>query len=164
MESGKTEIHLANIQVNQFLGAIRAIMRPLATQDAVALVFEEAPPGLIIESDEGKVAQILRNLISNALKFTQAGEVRIRAEVSEAGDTVLFQVKDTGIGISPADQERIFQEFTQVQHPLQKRVKGTGLGLSLSRSLAVLLGGSLTVEQHSGRGINVHFDTAVSRR
>jgi signal transduction histidine kinase/CheY-like chemotaxis protein len=152
VEAGKTEIQLTSINVNQFLGAIRAIMRPLATQDAVTLVFEEPPAGLTIESDEGKVAQILRNLISNALKFTQTGEVRIRAFVNESGNSVVFQVKDTGIGIHSSDQERIFQEFAQIQHPLQKQVKGTGLGLPLSRSLAVLLGGSLTVQSNPGVG------------
>ncbi|HEX4769866.1 MAG TPA: ATP-binding protein [Bryobacteraceae bacterium] len=152
VESGKTEIQLTSINVSQFFGAIRAIMRPLATQDAVALVFDEPPAGLMIESDEGKVAQIVRNLISNALKFTQAGEVRVSAVVNESSDSVVFQVKDTGIGIHPSDQERIFQEFAQIQHPLQKQVKGTGLGLPLSRSLAVLLGGSLTVQSSPGAG------------
>jgi signal transduction histidine kinase len=152
VESGKTEIQTSAINVNQFLGAIRAIMRPLATNEAVALVFEEPPTALSIEADEGKVAQILRNLISNALKFTQAGEVRVRAEANESEDSVVFEVKDTGIGIQASDQEKIFQEFAQIQNPLQKRVKGTGLGLSLSRSLAVLMGGTLTVQSTPGVG------------
>ena len=152
VEAGKTEIRLTNIDVSQLLGATRALMRPLAAHGAVTLVFDEPPPNLTLESDESKLGQILRNLISNALKFTEEGDVRISAALSEAGDAILFRVKDTGIGIDPKDQERIFQEFSQIEHPIQKRVKGTGLGLPLSRSLAVLLGGTLAVESSIGVG------------
>ena len=152
IEAGKTEIRLTNIDVSQLLGATRALMRPLAAHEAVTLVFDEPPPNLTLESDESKLGQILRNLISNALKFTEEGDVRISAALSEAGDAILFRVKDTGIGIDPKDQERIFQEFSQIEHPIQKRVKGTGLGLPLSRSLAVLLGGTLAVESSIGVG------------
>jgi CheY-like chemotaxis protein/two-component sensor histidine kinase len=152
VESGKTEVHLAPVHINQFLGATRALMRPLVTDEAVALVFEEAAPHLVIETDESKLGQILRNLVSNALKFTEVGEVRVSAEVSHSGDAIVFTVKDTGIGIHPKDQERVFQEFSQVANPIQKQVKGTGLGLSLSRRLAVLLGGALTMESAVGKG------------
>lgn len=146
VESGKTELQFASVHVNQFLGATRALMRPLATNPAVALVVEDAASQLVFETDESKVGQILRNLISNALKFTELGEVRVTAGVSDTGDAIVFTVKDTGIGIHPKDQERVFQEFSQVENPIQKQVKGTGLGLSLSRRLAVLLGGSLAME------------------
>jgi len=152
VESGKTEIRLTQIDVSQFLGATRALMRPLASNEAVSLVFEEAAPALMFESDEGKVGQILRNLVSNSLKFTQHGEVRVSAGVSDDRNFVVFTVKDTGIGIAPEDQERIFQEFAQIENPLQKRVKGTGLGLPLSRKLATLLGGTLSVESALGVG------------
>lgn len=152
VEAGKIDIRLAEVDANQFLGATRALMRPLANNDAVSLVFEDLSSSFSFETDESKLGQILRNLISNALKFTQAGEVRVRAQISEAGDSVIFNVSDTGIGIAPADQERIFQEFTQVDSPIQKRVRGTGLGLPLSRRLAALLGGTLSVESQVGAG------------
>lgn len=152
VESGKTEVHFAPVDVNQFLGATRALMRPLAANQAVALVFEEAAPRLVFETDESKLGQILRNLISNALKFTELGEVRITASVSDTGDAIVFTVKDTGIGIHPKDQERVFQEFSQIESPIQKQVKGTGLGLPLSRRLAILLGGSLLMESTVGLG------------
>jgi CheY-like chemotaxis protein len=103
-------------------------------------------------SDEAKISQILRNFISNALKFTEQGEIRVRADLAEGGRTVVFSVADTGIGIAPEDQERIFSEFGQVENPLQRRFKGTGLGLALSRKLAELLGGGITVESELGRG------------
>ena len=152
VEAGKTEIRLTNIDVSQLLGATRALMRPLAAHEAVTVVFDEPPPNLTLESDESKLGQILRNLISNALKFTEEGEVRVSVSLSEARDAMQFRVKDTGIGIDPKDQERIFQEFSQIEHPIQRRVKGTGLGLPLSRSLAVLLGGTLAVESSVGVG------------
>jgi signal transduction histidine kinase/CheY-like chemotaxis protein len=149
VESGKTEVRLTRIDLGQFLGATRALMRPLANSESVALIFDE-PLGLLFESDEGKLGQILRNLISNALKFTQEGEVRITVDVSD--DAIVFIVRDTGIGIAPADHERIFQEFAQVEHPIQRQVKGTGLGLPLSRKLAALLGATLSVESEIGKG------------
>ena len=152
VESGKTEVHIARIDVSRFLGASRALMRPLATRDSVRLIFEEVEPGLAVDTDESKLGQILRNLISNALKFTQDGEVLVAAERSKTGDAVCFTVKDTGIGIAEKDQEQIFQEFAQIYSPLQQQVKGTGLGLPLSRRLAALLGGSLTVESAVGSG------------
>jgi signal transduction histidine kinase/CheY-like chemotaxis protein len=152
VEAGKTDIRLTNIDVSQFLAATRALMRPIASQETVTLVFDEPPPNLTLESDESKLGQILRNLISNALKFTQEGEVRVSVHLSEARNAVEFRVKDTGIGIDQKDQERIFQEFSQIEHPLQRQVKGTGLGLPLARSLAVLLGGTLAVESSVGVG------------
>jgi signal transduction histidine kinase len=122
------------------------MMRPLVASDAVTLVFEEPPDDFYFESDESKIAQILRNLISNALKFTERGEVRISPEVGEGW--LNLSVRDTGIGIAPEDQDRIFQEFAQVNNAIQGRVKGTGLGLPLSRKLATLLGGELNVTSH----------------
>jgi CheY-like chemotaxis protein/anti-sigma regulatory factor (Ser/Thr protein kinase) len=123
----------------------------LKVSDEVALVFEEPKGVSDLVTDEGKLGQILRNLISNALKFTEKGEVRVSARLAADGE-VEIAVADTGIGIAPADQERIFQEFGQVEGPVQRRVKGTGLGLALSRKLAHLLGGSLSVRSAAGQG------------
>ena len=89
--------------------------------------------------------------MSNALKFTERGEVRVTAQAA-SDDAVLFRVADTGVGIAPEDQGRIFDEFQQVDMPQQRRVKGSGLGLPLSRRLAELLGGTLTVASEPGAG------------
>jgi signal transduction histidine kinase/CheY-like chemotaxis protein len=152
VEAGKTVVRPAVFDVENLFGALRGMLRPLLFSQSVALVFDdsnELPP---LQTDEGKVSQILRNLISNALKFTERGEVRVSARVDPAGDWISFAVADTGIGIAPNDQSHIFEEFAQVEHRLQRRVRGTGLGLPLSRKLAELLGGSLSVVSEEGIG------------
>jgi CheY-like chemotaxis protein/anti-sigma regulatory factor (Ser/Thr protein kinase) len=131
---------------------MRGLMRPLATNPEVALIFDEPPAGLELYTDESKLGQIVRNLISNALKFTQHGEVRVGAEMLADGRNLRITVRDTGIGIAPEHHERIFQEFSQIDSPLQRTVKGTGLGLPLARKLAQLLGGTLTVDSAPGHG------------
>ena len=115
------------------------------------LIFEPVDHLPRMYSDEGKVSQILRNFISNSLKFTERGEIRVSASLAGDGE-VRFTVSDTGIGIAPTDLDLIFQEFGQVDHPIQKRVRGTGLGLPLSKKLAALLGGRVLVESELGVG------------
>jgi signal transduction histidine kinase len=150
IEAGKIEVRPAELEVGNLFSALRGMLRPLLLNRSLALVFEE-PEGLpVMFSDEGKVSQILRNFISNALKFTEAGEVRVSAE--RVGDAIRFSVADTGIGIAPEDQERIFEEFTQIVNPLQRNQKGTGLGLPLTRKLATLLGGKVGVRSTPGLG------------
>jgi signal transduction histidine kinase/CheY-like chemotaxis protein len=152
VESGKTEVRNSIVEVSQVLGAVRALMRPLATNDAVTLTFEEPPPALVVETDETKLGQILRNLVSNALKFTEKGEVRVSVSAGPESNLVSFVVQDTGIGIAPEHCDVIFQEFSQIHHSLQGRVKGTGLGLPLSRKLAALMLGTLEVSSQQGLG------------
>jgi signal transduction histidine kinase/CheY-like chemotaxis protein len=151
VEAGKVVIRPEWFAATDLFAALRGLMRPLATSDAVGLVLEDAAGVGDLHTDEGKVSQILRNFVSNALKFTERGEVRVSAAVGP-GDTVVFAVADTGIGIAPADQERVFEEFGQVDGPLQKKAKGTGLGLPLSRHLAELLGGGVSVRSEIGVG------------
>jgi len=152
VEAGKISIRPAEFDVTALFSSLRGMLRPLLINESVSLVFE-TPAGLpSLTTDEAKVSQILRNLISNALKFTERGEVRVSAAPSPSRGRVVFSVADTGIGIAPEDQERIFQEFGQIDSPIQRRVRGTGLGLPLSRKLATLLGGSLTVESTPGVG------------
>jgi signal transduction histidine kinase/CheY-like chemotaxis protein len=150
VEAGKVEVKQDKVDVPQLFGALRGMLRPLATHEAVSLNIEEPAPGLTLMTDESKLSQILRNLVSNALKFTEHGEIRLSATASEG--QVVFEASDTGIGIAPEHQQLIFQDFTQIDNPIQRRVKGTGLGLPLSRKLAELLGGSLTVQSVVGRG------------
>jgi len=152
IEAGKVQVHAEEFSVSKLFSALRGMLRPLLVAEDVRLVFEEPDPALELVSDEGKISQILRNFISNAIKFTERGEIRISARLEEATGQVAFSVADTGIGISEADQSLIFEEFTQLPNPIQKRVKGTGLGLPLCRRLARLLGGDVVLESVLAQG------------
>jgi signal transduction histidine kinase/CheY-like chemotaxis protein len=152
VEAGKIVVRPIEFEVANLFGALRGMLRPLLVNESVNLVFEAAENLPPLYTDEAKVSQILRNFISNALKFTERGEVRVTATPDAERDSVVFAVADTGIGIAPEDQEMIFEEFTQLESPLQKRVKGTGLGLPLTRKLAELLGGRVTVKSQPGVG------------
>ena len=142
IEAGKIEVQPTEFTVGNLFSALRGMLRPLLAGESVRLVFDEPHDIPALYSDESKLSQILRNFIANALKFTERGEVRVAAQWNEANETITFSVADTGIGIAEADHERIFEEFTQIDNPVQRRVKGTGLGLPLCRKLAKLDGRS----------------------
>lgn len=162
VEAGKVSIRASHFKVDGVFAALRGMLRPLLSQNSsVNLVFDEPSDLPELHTDEAKVSQILRNFISNALKFTERGEVRVSVERGH-DETVVFAVADTGIGIAEEDQERIFQEWVQVEGQRQKAVKGTGLGLPLSRKLAQLLGGNVYVKSQVGVGST--FFTAIPIR
>lgn len=152
VEAGKTVVRPAPFEIGNLFGALRGMLRPLLVNDSVALEFDDPSDLPPMFTDEGKISQILRNFISNALKFTERGEVRVSARRSEDGEGIEFSVRDTGIGIETGDLDRIFQEFAQVDSRLQRAVRGTGLGLPLCRRLAALLGGTISVESEVGGG------------
>ena len=152
VEAGKTVVTPIEFKVEDLFGALRGMLRPLLVSEAVALIFEDAEDVPAFYTDEGKVSQILRNFLSNAIKFTEKGEVRVWSTVDPDADAVTFHVRDTGIGIAEEDLGVIFEEFGQVTHPMQSRVKGTGLGLPLSKRLAELLGGSIAVQSAPAQG------------
>jgi len=152
VEAGKIKIRVKEFEVKELFSALKGMLKPLlADNTAVDLVFED-PVGLApLHTDEGKVSQIVRNLISNALKFTPRGSVTVCARRG-SGNRIIFEVADTGIGIPAEYHETIFQEFSQIENPLQDRHRGTGLGLPLCRNLATLLGGRLWLESRPGAG------------
>jgi signal transduction histidine kinase len=152
VEAGKLQLRIESFNVTDLFGALRGMFKPISIKDAVSLSFEEIGALPELHTDQGKVSQILRNLISNALKFTEAGSVRVTAKLAADTDMIVFSVADTGIGIAAENHRRIFEEFTQVENPLQTSVKGTGLGLPLSQRLAGLLGGSIDITSELGKG------------
>jgi len=162
IEAGKVEVFPAPVVVENLFRALKGMLRPLVDDNRVELVFEPSDDVAPFDSDEGKIAQILRNFISNALKFTEQGAVRVAASEDAASGEIRFQVVDTGIGISPDNLQLIFEEFSQIEHPLQRRSKGTGLGLPLCRKLADLLGGRVEVESRVGQGST--FSLILPRR
>ena len=150
IEAGKVEVRPVRFDVAELFSALRGMLRPLLATARVDLLFDKPAIALHMYSDEAKLSQILRNFISNALKFTEIGHVRVSA--TALGDQVRFDVEDTGIGIAEQYQQLIFEEFSQVEHRLQQRVKGTGLGLPLCRKLASLLDGSVALRSTPGKG------------
>ncbi|MES2938671.1 MAG: ATP-binding protein [Pseudomonadota bacterium] len=151
VEAGRVEISPAWFEMVDLFSALRGMFKPVLVNPDVNLVFEEPRDIPQLYADDRKLSQILRNFVSNALKFTPRGEVRVSVE-RIGGDQVRFSVRDTGIGIAPEFHASIFEDYSQVQSALQKRLRGTGLGLSLSKRLAELLGGSVTVESEPGKG------------
>ena len=152
VEAGKIRIRSKRFEVHELFSALKGMLKPLlADNSSVDLVFEDAGELAPLHTDEGKVSQILRNLISNALKFTPKGQVRVSATLADKQD-VLFTVADSGIGIAPEHHETVFTEFSQIENPLQDKHRGTGLGLPLCRNLAMLLGGKIWLESELGKG------------
>ena len=149
-EAGRAVVHATRFQLDGVLKALRRIIQPLVPP-RVALRFEVAPELPPITTDELKLSQILRNLVANAIKFTAHGFVVVRAYAA-APDRVVFEIEDSGIGIAPEHHELIFREFAQVDGRVEPRMRGSGLGLPLSRRLAELLGGTLTVASTLGAG------------
>jgi signal transduction histidine kinase len=151
VEAGRITISPAWFEMVDLFSALRGMFRPILSSASVDLVFEEPIDVPQLFTDHKKLSQILRNLISNALKFTPQGSVRVSARCHHHG-VVTFRVVDTGIGIAPEHQQTLFNDFVQIDSPLQKRLRGTGLGLSLSRKLAQLLGGDIVVDSTPGVG------------
>ncbi|GAB4169389.1 MAG: ATP-binding protein [Geothermobacteraceae bacterium] len=154
IEAGRMPVKKEPFLLESLLTALRGMFRPMSEdKPAVELVIDPAPDKLPpLETDESKVAQILRNLVSNALKFTHKGKVRLSTRYNPETDRVRIRVSDTGIGIAAEDQERVFAEYAQVDNPIQQQVRGTGLGLPISRKLARALGGDLTLASSPGQG------------
>lgn len=152
IEAGKVDVHPHQFSVGEMFSALRGMLRPLLVSESLALNFIEPEASLEMFTDEAKLSQILRNFISNSLKFTEAGSINVRAQVIPEQAAVKFSVTDTGLGIAAGDLKLIFEEFSQIENPLQSKVKGTGLGLPLCRNLANLLNGEVEVESELGRG------------
>ncbi|MDQ0740495.1 sensor histidine kinase KdpD [Pseudomonas sp. W4I3] len=151
IEAGRISISPAWFDMLDLFSALRGMFRPIIDASSVDLILEE-PLGLPrLYTDDKKLAQILRNFISNALKFTQRGEVRVSARMENLRE-VRFAVSDTGIGIPQEMHSKLFEDFIQVDSPLQKRLRGTGLGLSLCKRFAELLGGRVGLESEPGIG------------
>jgi signal transduction histidine kinase len=148
-EAGRLEPNWTEVDLKAMFGQLRGTLRPLATRPEVDFVVEE-PPVASLRSDEVLLAQVLRNLLTNALKFTASGSVRLSAE--RVGDDIEFTVADTGAGIPPELHERIFEEFYQVPGSTALSGQGTGLGLPYARRLVGILGGALRVDSEPPHG------------
>jgi signal transduction histidine kinase len=152
VEAGKLNARPSTFSVSDLFGGLRGVLKPLQPQSGVVLSIEDPEDVPMLNTDQGRLAQILRNFVSNALRFTKRGSIDVRAKYHQDRDFFEFVVTDTGIGIAEADQAGIFQEFSQVDNPLQHESAGTGLGLPLSQRLAELLGGYIMLDSEVGAG------------
>jgi len=151
VEAGRISISPEWFAMVDLFAALRGMFRPIVNSHVVSLIFEEPAGVPALYTDDKKLSQILRNFISNALKFTASGEIRVTAKVMP-DDMIEFAVSDSGIGIAAEYLPALFSDFVQVDSRVQKRLRGTGLGLSLSKKFAELLGGRVAVESEPGKG------------
>ena len=162
IEAGRIDINASQFKLGDVVNNVRSTITPLVANKQLDVVVELAPDLPELYTDENKLKQILLNLCSNAIKFTERGTVTIRArrgmEVAGAADTVgtgpwvTLEVQDTGIGIAPADQPTVWEEFQQIDGSLSRQYEGTGLGLAIVRRLVRLMGGEIELESTVGVG------------
>jgi signal transduction histidine kinase len=151
VEAGRITISPEWFEMVDLFAALRGMFKPIVASSNVSLTFDEPEDEIRLFTDDKKLSQILRNFISNALKFTTEGEVRVSARMLDV-DNVEFAVTDTGIGISAEHIPNLFADFVQLDVRLQRRLRGSGLGLSLARKFAELLGGRVGVDSELGKG------------
>ena len=149
LDAGDVHAEVVDFSLDALINSLIVEVRPVAEEKRLTLL--ALPCQCVVRSDPVLLGNILRNLINNAIKYTESGRIEVSAEVT-AGDEVSIRVSDTGMGIPLEQQEKIFQEFVQLNNPERDRQKGLGLGLSVCRRLAALLGHELTVESEPGRG------------
>ncbi|MBO9205139.1 MULTISPECIES: response regulator [Niastella] len=151
IEAGKMELEYTDVRIPEIVNELQALFSPLAQEKGIAFtVEEEQDVPLTIETDRLRLNQILRNLISNAIKFTKRGSVAL--SIKKKGTECQFSVKDTGIGISKEKQGIIFEAFQQADGSTRRQFGGTGLGLSISQKLANLLNGEIVLTSVEGEG------------
>jgi len=154
IESGKVELHFEDVSCESVLAEIAATLGPLAQKKGLAFESKVSEPELILQTDRRALSQIIINLANNAIKFTERGRVSLEVARQRRNGQAFAEISvvDTGAGIRPEDQARLFQAFEQLETTSSRRHEGTGLGLHLSLKLATLLGGHITLESEHGRG------------
>jgi len=166
IESGRMQLKLEPLNLPELLSELEGALGPMAEQKGLVLkVGIEPDVPATLSTDRARLQQILRNLLTNALKFTEQGEVEVSVRClpdGEACRTLQIQVRDSGIGIAQDQQERIFQAFQQIDGSISRRYGGTGLGLAITRQLAEVLGGQVTVDSELGRGSTFTVELPVA--
>jgi signal transduction histidine kinase len=159
IEAGQLELELSDYSVQDIAQTVRSTLEPLATDKKLAFKLEMAPELPAGRGDGRRLTQVLINLVGNAIKFTDAGEIAIKAEANNGSFHV--SVRDTGPGISAADQAKLFQEFQQADNAITRKKGGTGLGLAISKRIVEMHGGRIWVESEPGQGSTFAFTLPV---
>jgi signal transduction histidine kinase len=159
MEAGKERVEIQQVDVPQLMESVASMAEPLAA--AKGLSFELRPPktDLIVRTDPMKLRQVLLNLISNAVKYTEHGGVTLSGRT--VNGEVQFLVEDTGVGVAEDHLEKIFEPFWQVEQTTTRRAGGTGLGLAVTRQFVELIGGTIGVESTPGKGSTFRVSVPV---
>jgi len=152
METGEVSLDLAPTRLTPILEDAIALWRGEAANKGLVLEADLTGAPALVETDGGKVRQIVFNLLSNAIKFTSEGTVRLTATTDRAAETLRLVVEDTGIGIPEGEQAQVFEAFHQVDSAMTRKFSGTGLGLAICRNLATALGGTIALESEPGKG------------
>jgi two-component system sensor histidine kinase/response regulator len=159
IESGTMDMEWADVDLTRLIARLVQMSRERAVRQGIQLRMEVCPTLTSVRADERRLKQLLYNFISNALKFTpEGGQITVGAQV--AGETVVLRVSDTGVGIAPQEQEKIFDSFYQVDSTLTKSKQGTGLGLALVRKIADLHNGRVWVKSEVGKGSTFFMEWA----
>ncbi len=153
LDAGRTELTREVVDLGDVAGMVSDVMRSLSERNGVAFTCEVEPDVPLLRADFEKIRHVVENLCGNALKFTPVGgRVRLHIAGTAEGDEVLISVEDTGIGIAPVDQQRIFERFVQADSSVSRKYSGTGLGLALAREYVEMHGGTIVVESELGQG------------
>lgn len=152
LEAKREPVLIHEVNAGHVMHEAASAVEPLARKKGLDVVVRTPEQKIILRTDETKLRQILINLLGNAVKFTSTGAIRMELVVADGGNGAIFRVADTGSGITPDDLERIFEPFVQARGSFSRSHEGTGLGLSVSRQLARLLGGDITVSSVVGQG------------
>ncbi len=167
IEAGRLELFDVDFDPREVVADVADLFCERCTSKGLELVYfvaEDVPDKL--RGDPGRIRQILVNLVGNAMKFTERGEILIELGVAKSEPdelTLSFAIEDTGIGISPEKRSQVFQSFRQVDGSMTRSRGGTGLGLAISRQLVELMGGAIGVESEFGRGSRFHFTIHCKR-
>ncbi|MEH1936539.1 MAG: response regulator [Nostoc sp.] len=168
LEAGEMALETLDFDLSTCVEEVLELLAPLAHNkglEIAALIYDNVPTHL--QGDAGRLRQILMNLISNAIKFTSNGEVVLRAELRTENSTtatIYFAITDTGLGITPEDQCKLFTPFTQVDASTTRKYGGTGLGLAICKQLVSLMGGEIGVESRLGKGSKFWFEVTLAKQ
>jgi len=162
IEAGRMPLHVSEVRIQELLDEVLAELEPIISRSKLPVLAEMLDTLPALHTDRQKVKQIVLNLLSNALKFTPSGSIRITTRYDGQAKEFLISVQDTGIGIAPENQERVFEDFQQVDSSTTRPYGGTGLGLSICRRLATMLGGRIALVSALGQGST--FILHLSRR
>jgi PAS domain S-box-containing protein len=152
IEAGKMPLHSSDFKLTDLMAEVMAEVEPIINRTKLKVETDVAPAANKLVGDRQKIKQIVLNLLTNALKFTPEGSVHVIARHRSATDEVSIAVADTGIGIAPADQEKVFEDFQQADNSPTRQYSGAGLGLSICRRLADMMDGRITLQSHVGKG------------